>query len=143
MEGDTGPIGRLNVSWRKVVTVAAGAVAAGVLLSYLAQRPAGVALLRGDGVSVPQVTTPRDETMPAAAVTFEWKGPTDSARLVVVDMSQPQSPIIDREVAGERYEPTPEERKLLVTGHSYHWYVEAKGPQGRGRSSAAAQFEVR
>jgi hypothetical protein len=143
MESGTDPSGGMHMSWQKAVTVALVAVAVGVLVSYLAQRPTGIALLRGNTTAVPQVTTPINETMPAAAVTFEWKGPTDLARLVVVDVAQPQKPIIDREVAGERYEPTPEERKLLVSGHSYHWYVEAKGPQGRGRSSAAAQFEVR
>src|SRR5688572_27574065 len=99
MESGTDPSDGIHMSWQKIATVALVAVAAGVFISYLAQRPTGIALLRGNTTAVPQVTTPINETMPAAAVTFEWKGPTDSARLVVVDVAQPQKPIIDREVA--------------------------------------------
>jgi hypothetical protein len=143
MDTGTDPAAGVELPWRKVMIVSLVAVVAGVALSYFSQRPAGVALMRGSSDAIPQVTAPKDETMPAAAVSFEWKRTTESTRLVVIDVAEPQKPVIDREVAGERYEPTADERKRFVTGRSYHWYVEARGSQGRGRASAAAQFEVR
>ena len=128
---------------RKVALVAGVAIVVGFAGSYLAQRPSGVALLRGETIAVPQVSGPNDETIPATKVVFEWKATTPSTRLVVVDLGQPEKPAIDREVSGDRYEPDAAEKKLFISGRAYHWYVQAKGSDGHTRSSAAAQFEVR
>ena len=86
---------------------------------------------------------PVDVSVPVDEISFEWQGAsaTDRVRLNVVDLDRPDQPLIEREVTGSRYEPTPEERRRFRPGQSVHWYVEGRG--GSGGSSAAASFRVR
>jgi hypothetical protein len=88
-------------------------------------------------------TAPRNETLTAAQLKFEWDRASGSTRLVVVDLSRPDKPVIDRVVEGQSYEPTADERKFFIASRQYHWYVEVQGRDGRTQSSAAAQFTVR
>ena len=128
-------------SLRSLIIGAAIAVAVGILGSYLWQQPAAVAVLRG-GAATPTLESPKDEVIPASALTFKWRGSGDSTRIVVVDLSAPDKPVIDRTVGGDRYEPTPDERGKFVAGRQYHWFVEARSDNA-SRSSTAAQFTMR
>ena len=98
--------------------------------------------LRGGTTALVPVR-PADESISADELAFEWRGAsaTDRVRLNVVDLDRPDQPLIEREVTGSRYEPTPEERRRFRPGQSVHWYVEARG--GSGGASAAASFRVR
>jgi hypothetical protein len=99
--------------------------------------------MRGDTQAIVPIR-PVDQTVAAGELTFEWKGTGDGerVRLTVVDLGRPSEPLIDREVAGTRYEPLPEERARLQPGQSLHWYVEVRGG-GATRTSPAARFRVR
>lgn len=97
---------------------------------------------RGTGASIVPVRPANDESVTADALAFEWSGtpPDGRVRLNVVDLDRPAEPLIEREVSGTRYEPTPEERGRFRPGQSLHWYVEARG--GAGGTSPAARFRV-
>ena len=128
-------------SVRSLVIGAAIALAVGVAASYLWQQPAAVAVISG-GAPTPVIETPRNEVVPVADLAFTWRGSKDATRVVVIDLANPNSPIIDRTVSGDRYEPTPEERGAFISGRQYHWFVEAQ-IEGGTRSSTAAQFTMR
>jgi hypothetical protein len=130
-------------SWQKLTATALIAIAVGFAGSYLSQRPGALAVLRGGASRPPVTTAPRDETLTAAQVKFEWNRASGPTRLVVVDLSRPDKPVIDRLVEGQNYEPTADERRLFIASRQYHWFVEVRGPDGRTQSSAAAQFAVR
>jgi hypothetical protein len=130
-------------SWQKLTATALVAIGVGFAGSYLSQRPGALAVLRGGASRPPVTTTPKDETLTAAQVKFEWDRASGSTRIVVVDLSRPDKPVIDRVVEGQSYEPSPDERKLFIASRQYHWFVEVPGRDGRTQSSAAAQFTVR
>jgi len=98
--------------------------------------------LRGNRTALVPVR-PVDVSVSVDELSFEWRGAsaTDRVRLNVVDLERPDQPLIEREVAGSRYEPTPDERRRFRSGQSLHWYLEARG--GSGGPSAAASFRVR
>lgn len=98
---------------------------------------------RGDGAAVMPLS-PKDTSLPAATVTFEWTA-NDTAgglRLVVVALDDAGRPAIDREVIGTRYEPTSDERARLQSGRDYHWFVEYRGAGAGAGTSASARFRV-
>jgi hypothetical protein len=102
-------------------------------------RNEGGGTMRG-GAAIAAVR-PVDTTVSIDELVFEWRGATDRVRLNVVDLERADAPLIEREVTGSRYEPTPEERSRFRSGQSLHWYVEARG--GPGGTSPAASFRVR
>jgi hypothetical protein len=126
---------------RSLLVGAAIAVAVGVVGSYLWRQPAAVAVLSG-GAAAPVVETPKDEVVPVGDLTFKWRAGRGRTRLVVVDLSAPDRPIVDRVVDGDEYQPGNDERGRFVSGRQYHWYVEAQ-TDGASRASTAAQFTVR
>jgi hypothetical protein len=123
--------------------------AAAAALIVLALVPAWLArfdeepdTLRGGPTALVPVR-PVDVSVSAEEISFEWQGAsaTDRVRLNVVDLDRPDQPLIEREVTGVRYEPTPDERRSFRPGQTVHWYIEARG--GSGGPSAAASFRVR
>jgi hypothetical protein len=90
------------------------------------------------------VVRPVDTVVSADELTFEWKGTAagDRVRLNVVDLGNPGEPLIEHEVAGSRYDPTPEERRRFRPGHTVHWYIEVRNRASAGPSPAAS-FRVR
>jgi predicted anti-sigma-YlaC factor YlaD len=98
--------------------------------------------MRG-GVAAIVPVRPVDVSVAPAEIIFEWQGTsaTDRVRLNVVDLDRADQPLIEREVTGSRYEPTPEERSRFRSGQSLHWYVEGRG--GAVGTSPAARFRVR
>jgi hypothetical protein len=128
-------------SVKSLVLIAAVAVVAGVVGSYLWQQPGAVAVL-GGGPPTPIIEFPKDEVVPAPVLEFKWRGAADLTRVVVIDLADPKKPIIDRVVAGDKYAPIDEERSAFVSGRQYHWFVESQ-IEGGTRSSTAAQFTMR
>jgi hypothetical protein len=124
-------------------------LAAAAVLTVLALVPAWLTRLeersdslRGAPAALVPVR-PVDVSISVEELSFEWQGAsaTDRVRLNVVDLDRPEEPLIEREVTGSRYEPTPEERRRFRPGQSVHWYVEGRG--GSGAPSAAVSFQVR
>jgi hypothetical protein len=123
-------------------TAAAALIVLALVPLWLAQLDRGRDTLRGNTTALAPVR-PVDVSVPADEISFEWQGAsaTDRVRLNVVDIDRPDQPLIEREVTGSRYEPTPDERRRFRPGQSVHWYLE---PRGRsGGPSAAASFRVR
>jgi hypothetical protein len=119
----------------------AAAAAAVVVLAFLPVwlRDDAGDTMRGGTTLV--AVRPVDTTVSIDDLVFEWRGPADRVRLNVVDLDRAETPVIEREVTGSRYAPTPEERSRFRTGQSLHWYVEARS--GPGGTSPAASFRVR
>jgi predicted anti-sigma-YlaC factor YlaD len=121
------------------------AAAALVVLAFvpvwLARSNGGPEVMRGAPALVP--VRPVDVSVSVDELSFEWRGTSadDRVRLNVVDLDRADEPLIEREVTGSRYEPTPEERRRFRSGQSLHWYVEARS--GAGGTSPAASFRVR
>jgi hypothetical protein len=99
--------------------------------------------LRGNQTALVPVRPVDDVSISADELTFEWRGAsaTDRVRLNVVDLDQPDQPLIEREVTGSRYEPTADERRRFRSGQSVHWYLERRS--GSGGPSPTARFRVR
>jgi hypothetical protein len=122
------------------------AVAALIVLAvvpvWLVRSDRGPDTVRGNSTALVPVR-PVNVSVSVDELAFEWEGSStnDRVRLNVVDLDRPDQPLIEREVAGSRYEPTPEERRRFRPGQSVHWYLEPRG--GSGAPSAAASFRVR
>ena len=99
--------------------------------------------LRGNQTALVPVRPVDDVSISADELTFEWRGAsaTDRVRLNVVDLDQPDQPLIEREITGSRYEPTVDERRRFRSGQSVHWYLEPRS--GSGGPSPTARFRVR
>jgi hypothetical protein len=121
---------------------AAALIVLAVVPLWLTRMDRGPDTLRGGTTALVPVR-PVNASVSADELSFEWRGAsaTDRVRLNVVDLDRPDQPLIEREVTGSRYEPTPEERRRFRPGQSVHWYLEARG--GSGGPSAAASFRVR
>jgi hypothetical protein len=123
-------------------TAAAALVAVVVVPVWLARVGNEPAVIRGTDAAIALVRPAGDASVTLDALAFEWSGPSPDARvrLNVIDLDRPAEPLIEREVTGSRYEPTPEERGRFGPGQSLHWYVEAL--DGSGNTSATARFRV-
>jgi hypothetical protein len=118
---------------------AAAVLAIAIVPAWLRRGNDAGNTLRGGATIV--AVRPVDTTVPINELVFEWKGAGDRVRLNVIDLARADMPLIEREVTGSTYEPTPEERQRFRSGQSLHWYVEARsGPAG---TSPAASFRVR
>jgi hypothetical protein len=87
---------------------------------------------------------PVDTDVAIDAFTFEWTAATTAGplRLVVMALDEP-APLVDRDVSGTRYAPTPDERRRFAAGREYHWFVEYRGAGAGPGTSASARFRVR
>jgi len=124
------------------VAAAAGIVLAVVYLpAWLRERSESA--LRGGEVPVVLVQ-PVDQAVFVQDLVFDWKaGPgVDRFRLFVVAIDNPAKPIIEREVAGLRYEPTEEERSRIRPGSELHWFIEYRDGTATV-TSPAARFRLR
>jgi hypothetical protein len=139
--GTAGGAPRLAAGWTWLAAAAA-LVAITLVPLWLARLDDRPAVLRG-GATVIELVRPVETRVTAEELTFEWKGTSagDRVRLNVVDLDRPGEPLIEREVTGSRYQPSPEEQRRFRPGQSVHWYVEALG--GTGSTSPAARFSVR
>lgn len=79
------------------------------------------------------------------ALAFEWtaEGTAGALRLVVMALDAAGAPLVDREVSGTRYAPSPDERERFQAGREYHWFVEYRGAGAGAGTSASARFRVR
>lgn len=134
---------RVTLTPRRIVYLAAAAslvLAVLVVPTWLGKRSTpGV---RGsDAVVVP--VSPADITVALDTLVFEWTASAGagSLRLFAVALDDAGTPIIDRDVAGTRYEPTAEERGRFQPGREYHWFLEYRGGAGGG-TSASARFRL-
>jgi hypothetical protein len=125
-------------SRRWMWAAAAAAVVAIALVPVWIRNNAGQTM-RGDAPIV--AVSPVDITVSIDQLVFEWRAASARVRLNVVDLERADAPLIEREVTGSRYEPTPEERSRFRSGQSIHWYVEARS--GPAATSPAASFRVR
>lgn len=125
------------------VAAAASLMAVALVPAWLERFDDGPEATRGGGPAITPVQ-PVDVSVSVDELTFEWKGTSsdDRVRLNVVDLENPGAPLIEREVTGSHYSPTPEERRRFRAGQSVHWYIEARGSSGGG-TSPAARFRVR
>jgi hypothetical protein len=110
---------------------------------WLARFDGAPGTLRGGHTALVPIRPVDDVFISADELTFEWRGSsaTDRVRLNVVDLDRPDEPLIEREVTGSRYEPTPDERRRFRSGRSVHWYLERRS--GSGGPSPTARFRVR
>lgn len=140
--------GAASQSWR-VRSIAAAVAAAAVLLLGALIVPGW---LRGDHNAPPVVrggetrvtlTRPVGVTVPVDALIFEWRAdpPPDSARLLVFDLDRPADPLLRRDVASTRYEPTTEERQRLPRGRELVWFIEYRSG-GATATTPSARFRV-
>jgi hypothetical protein len=99
------------------------------------------AAVRG-GIAGIAPVSPVDATVAVDTLAFEWTAGATAGpqRLYVVALEDAGTPLIDRDVTGTRYAPTPEERSRLQPGREYHWFVESRGA-GAG-VSASARFRI-
>jgi hypothetical protein len=136
------PIG-LRIAYRWWVPAAAAALLAIAVMPWWwarsGDRPGAIR-----GTSAIALVRPVEGSVSAADLVFEWTGTaaTDRVRLNVVRLERPGEPLIEREVVGSRYEPTPDERRGFQSGASLHWYVERLSGAG-GETSPSAEFRVR
>jgi hypothetical protein len=126
-------------SW---LAAAAALVAVALVPMWIARSRESPDVMRGGQAAVALVQ-PVDVAVSVDELTFEWKGTAgvDRVRLNVVDLDRAGEPLIEREVSGSQYQPSPEERRRFRPGQSLHWYVELLG--GPGGTSPAARFRVR
>ena len=118
---------------------AAAAVVGLALVPLLTRFDQSTGVMRG-GAATLVLVQPSNVSVSPADLVFEWRGPsaTDRVRLNVIDLDRADAPLIDRDVSGSRYEPTPEERSRFRSSQSLHWYI-----QVGGETSPAASFRVR
>jgi hypothetical protein len=97
------------------------------------------------GAEVVTLRNPVDLTVAADSLTFEWtaRAEAGSLRLYVVSLDDPGTPLIERDVAGTRYEPASDERRRLQPGREYHWFLEYQGAGAGAGTSGSARFRVR
>ncbi len=118
-------------------------LAAIVVPAWWSQRLPATSVRGNDAVVTP--VAPQDATIARDALTFEWTAGATAGplRLVVLALDDAGAPLIDRDVSGARYEPTPDERGRFVSGREYHWFVEYRGAGAGAGTSASARFRVR
>src|SRR5262249_38399790 len=104
--------------------------------------PDPASVQRGSETQV-SLTRPVGITISAAALIFEWRAPSrlESARLLVFDLDHPADPLIRRDVADTRYQPTAEERQRLPRGRELRWFLEYR-VGGSTLTTPAARFRV-
>jgi hypothetical protein len=107
-------------------------------------REPSTTTVRG-AAGVVTLQNPVDLAVAADSLTFEWTARADagSLRLYVVALDDPGTPLIERDVAGTRYEPAPDERRRLQPGREYHWFLEYQGAGAGAGTSGSARFRVR
>jgi hypothetical protein len=133
---------------RSTVRLAYLAAAAVILLAAailpLWLRDRSDSALRGGAAAVVLVR-PVDATVAVQDLVFEWKAEpgADRFHLTIVAIDEPGKPLIDREVSGNQYTPTDEERARLRPGRALHWFVEYRDPGGGTGTSPAARFTLR
>ncbi len=118
---------------------AAAVVVLALVPLWLTRFDQSPGVMRG-GVATLVLVRPSNVSVSSADLVFEWRGPsaTDRVRLNVIDLDRADAPLIDRDVTGSRYEPTPEERSRFRSSQSVHWYIQAGS-----ETSPAASFRVR
>jgi hypothetical protein len=139
--GATAPAPRSARRWMWAAAAAALLVVA-VAPLWMTRSGGEPDTMRG-GTALAPVRPVDDVAVSADDLIFEWRGAsaTDRVRLNVVDLDRPDQPLIEREVTGSRYEPTPDERRRFQSGQSVHWYVERRS--GSGGPSPTGRFRVR
>jgi hypothetical protein len=140
--GTSAPVGGMTHRWWWPAAAAA-LIALAVVPLWLARSTDPLSTMRGDATAI-RLVRPVATAVSAGELVFEWSGVAtgDRVRLNVVQLDRSGQPLIEREVTGTRYVPTPEERQRFLAGQSVHWYVERLGGSG-GETSPAAEFRVR
>lgn len=125
------------------LAAAASLVLAAVLVPAWLRERSAPATRGGDAVVA--LTAPIGVTVAVEALRFEWTAQTGAGhvRLVAMALDDTGAPVIDRDVTGNDYVPTEEERRRFATGRDYHWFVEYRGAGAGGGVSPSARFRVR
>ena len=128
-------------------TLAPLTAAAAVLIAvgvYLLAPDRTPSMARGGGAAA-DLLRPSRATVAANELRFEWTVPEGTTRqsLTVVDLSQPDEPVISRDDVRPGYVPTAEERLRLKPGVTYRWFVECRTATGATAVSPSATFSIR
>lgn len=138
------PPGTLTWHLARVAPLAAAAALVAAIVLPLGQRTDELPVVRGDTARVTLVG-PAGPGVDRDRLVFEWVVPPDAdrLRLQVFDMAAPGQALLQREVAGGRYEPSGAERAALPTGRDLYWFLEYRTGQSATLVSPAAKFSVR
>ena len=101
------------------------------------------AVFRGAEAGV-ELVRPVNTRVAAVDLLFEWRADEQLGpfRLRVIDLADPEKPLIDRANIKSGYRPTDAERQRLRSGVSYRWFVEFRSASGGVDTSPAGRFEI-
>lgn len=125
--------------WRRLAVAAAVLLAVGGGL-YVTGRPPAVD--RGSSGEV-VMQSPIGEVAASSPVRFAWSGIDGPARLLVVDVAESSTPLVDRMVTGASTELLAGERARFEGGKIYHWFLEYEDAAGARHSTPTSRFSLR